>query len=566
SEGELTKHILKWGSLPDQETRRWFRQILRAVQYCHSNSIVHRDIKDNNILVDGRGNAKLSDFSLAVKLQPGEKILDFCGTLPYCAPELFGTEPYDGYPTDVWSLGVLLFVMVSGYLPFGGSSDGELMLQVQAADVTIPSHVSLDVSDVIAELLAVHPGRRPTVDQILVHPMVRDGEARSPPSCRQTLEGPSGPSIVRAMKIMGYEPEKISQSLRYQKYDQVMATYLILQHQAPWGDWHDHRGKKVLAGRCFCHPGRSSRIPCARKKASEPVFPNFDSPPEPQEEEEDEKISKQGARRHSMPAILRCQHKRTHPQHLYDQDSDGSFLSSSPDISDNYSNMASYGSLAIDQVEDEVEEEEVCPALTRVCPERAQLPRSPRGFPCPASQVSRAVPARSVQLPLLLVAFVLVRLTVGVAVACKPPSAEAEAAGRLSTLAGPVGRSARPAGRSTRLLNVPVATAPRSVEGPHSLLLGRRASNPNLRRERRCLRPTTHPLRCRLLIRNLDPTPTQGSSQSARAEPPEGTGQSERLRMRGPWHRPRGPGTPPEGPGTGTATGGPGTGTPPMGL
>ncbi|XP_008840846.1 sperm motility kinase-like [Nannospalax galili] len=258
SEGELRMHILEWGSLPDQETQRWFSQILCAVQYCHSNSIVHRDIKAENILVDGRGNAKLSNLGLAVKVQPGERIVDFHGTLPYCAPKLFGTEPYDGYPIGSWSLGVLLFIMVSGDFPFGASPPAEVRRQVLAANISIPSYISLDIFTVIIELLIIHPGRRPTADQI--------------------MEG-----------------------------------------------W----------------------------RTSEPVFPTFDFPPEPQEEEEEEeKISKQGGRRHSMPAILCCQPKKTRPQHLSNQgsDVDDSLLSSNLDISEKltYSKMGLYGSLAVD--------------------------------------------------------------------------------------------------------------------------------------------------------------------------------------------------------------------------
>ena len=70
-----------------------FSQVLRAVQYCHSSSIVHTDIKADKILVDGRANAKLGVFRLAIKLQPGDMLMGFCGTLPYCAPEVFGVEP-----------------------------------------------------------------------------------------------------------------------------------------------------------------------------------------------------------------------------------------------------------------------------------------------------------------------------------------------------------------------------------------------------------------------------------------------------------------------------------------
>ncbi|EGW02970.1 Sperm motility kinase X [Cricetulus griseus] len=117
SEGELLSHILELGSLQESEARRLFTQILHAVQYCHDNHIAHRDIKASSILLNCRGNAKLCDFGLAAKVAPGELLRDFCGTLPYCAPELFAGEAYDVCASDIWSLGVLHFLMVVGLLP-----------------------------------------------------------------------------------------------------------------------------------------------------------------------------------------------------------------------------------------------------------------------------------------------------------------------------------------------------------------------------------------------------------------------------------------------------------------
>ncbi|XP_041911678.1 sperm motility kinase X-like [Arvicola amphibius] len=100
SKGDLLHQIRKPGGLRECEARKLFTQVLQAVKYCHDNWIVHRDIKANNILIDASGNAKLCDFGLAVKVVPGTKLKNPCGTLAYCAPELFGGEPYDGYASD----------------------------------------------------------------------------------------------------------------------------------------------------------------------------------------------------------------------------------------------------------------------------------------------------------------------------------------------------------------------------------------------------------------------------------------------------------------------------------
>ncbi|XP_035304940.1 sperm motility kinase 2B-like [Cricetulus griseus] len=235
SQGDL-RHILELGSLQESEARRLFTQILLAMQYCHVNHIAHRDIKANNILLNCRGNAKLSGFDLAAKVTPGQKLRDFCGTLLYCAPELLLEKAYDGCAADIWSLGVLLFLMVVGRFPFQDSSSEGVRRQILAANVRIPEHVSRDIFNVIVKMLMIKPHRRPTVDQILMCPMIREGKPHSPPMSPQKHPGTVSRGIVSTMTVMGYKSEEITDSLRDQKYNQVMATYPILQHQSPGGD------------------------------------------------------------------------------------------------------------------------------------------------------------------------------------------------------------------------------------------------------------------------------------------------------------------------------------------
>ncbi|XP_060222311.1 sperm motility kinase X-like [Meriones unguiculatus] len=166
SEGELLRHILERGPLEEIEAQRIFTQIARAVDYCHDNRVVHRDIKATNILLDCRGNSKLIDFSLAVKVTPGQKLRGFCGTGPYCAPELFAQHEYEAYPVDVWCLGILLFLMVSGRYPFQASSFAGMKNKVTSGNLQIPHQVSINFSNVIIDLLRINPGRRPTIYSI----------------------------------------------------------------------------------------------------------------------------------------------------------------------------------------------------------------------------------------------------------------------------------------------------------------------------------------------------------------------------------------------------------------
>nr|XP_048305674.1 LOW QUALITY PROTEIN: sperm motility kinase X-like [Myodes glareolus] len=207
SKGDLLHQIRKPGGLQECKAQRLFTQVLQAVKYCHDNSIVHRDIKANNILIDSTGNAKLCDFGLAVKVVPREKLKNFCGTLAYCTPEVFGVEPYDGYASDVWNLGVLLYFMVARHVPFQASSSAGLRQQTLAANFSIPHHVPIDIFSVIVELLMINPDRRPTISQILGRPMIRDSQEQASCNPTRSLPGTLSPSIAGTMTGMGYKPE-----------------------------------------------------------------------------------------------------------------------------------------------------------------------------------------------------------------------------------------------------------------------------------------------------------------------------------------------------------------------
>ena len=123
-----------------------------------------------------------------------------------------------------------------GHFPFRASSSEGVRHQNLSANFRIPQDVSIDIFNVIIEKLMIKPQRRPTIEQIMRHPMIRERNACSPPMSRQTHPGTVSPGIVSTMTVMGYMSEEIIESLRDQNYNQVMGTYLILQHQSPVGD------------------------------------------------------------------------------------------------------------------------------------------------------------------------------------------------------------------------------------------------------------------------------------------------------------------------------------------
>ncbi|ORX89742.1 hypothetical protein K493DRAFT_232569 [Basidiobolus meristosporus CBS 931.73] len=138
---QLAEKIGKRG-ISEEKVKQYFHQIVAALSYCHSYNITHRDIKIENILVDKRDNIKLIDFGLANFYNRNAVLKTACGSLPYTAPEILRGEPYVGPEVDIWSLGVVLFVMVSGYLPFGDPSKPKNLERVMTGKVKYPSNIS----------------------------------------------------------------------------------------------------------------------------------------------------------------------------------------------------------------------------------------------------------------------------------------------------------------------------------------------------------------------------------------------------------------------------------------
>ncbi|KAM7324907.1 hypothetical protein ACRRTK_015163 [Alexandromys fortis] len=115
---DLHMFLSEVGCLKEQEARPIFQQVVSAVHFLHRRRIAHRDIKLENILIDGDGNVKLCDFGLAIHFAKGQMLKKVCGSLHYMAPEMLARKPYDGLAVDMWSLGVVLYAMVTGHYPY----------------------------------------------------------------------------------------------------------------------------------------------------------------------------------------------------------------------------------------------------------------------------------------------------------------------------------------------------------------------------------------------------------------------------------------------------------------
>ncbi|XP_031494188.1 CBL-interacting protein kinase 32-like [Nymphaea colorata] len=168
--GELFDKIVNFGRMNEDEARRYFQQLINAVDYCHSRGVYHRDLKPENLLLDDRGNLKVSDFGLSALSQQVKDdglLHTTCGTPNYVAPEVLNDRGYDGATADLWSCGVILFVLLAGYLPFDDSNISTLYKKISTADFTCPSWISLGAMQLIRKILDPNPMTRITIPEIL---------------------------------------------------------------------------------------------------------------------------------------------------------------------------------------------------------------------------------------------------------------------------------------------------------------------------------------------------------------------------------------------------------------
>ncbi|KAM4633712.1 MAP/microtubule affinity-regulating kinase 3-like [Polymixia lowei] len=233
SGGEVFDYLVAHGRMKEKEARAKFRQIVSAVQYCHQKRIVHRDLKAENLLLDADLNIKMADFGFSNEFTLGSKLDTFCGSPPYAAPELFQGKKYDGPEVDVWSLGVILYTLVSGSLPFDGQNLKELRERVLRGKYRIPFYMSTDCENLLKRFLVLNPTKRGTLEYIMKDRWINSGcdEEELRPFMEPELDT-NDQKRIDVMVGMGYSRDEIQDSLTRMKYDDITATYLLLGRKA----------------------------------------------------------------------------------------------------------------------------------------------------------------------------------------------------------------------------------------------------------------------------------------------------------------------------------------------
>ncbi|XP_048378580.1 MAP/microtubule affinity-regulating kinase 4 isoform X2 [Stegostoma tigrinum] len=247
SGGEVFDYLVSHGRMKEKEARAKFRQIVSAVQYCHQRNIVHRDLKAENLLLDGDCNIKIADFGFSNEFQFGNKLDTFCGSPPYAAPELFQGKKYDGPEVDIWSLGVILYTLVSGSLPFDGQNLKELRERVLRGKYRVPFYMSTDCENILKRFLVLNPAKRGTLEQIMKDKWINvgcDGEELRPYVEPEQDLGDN--KRIEVMIGMGYTREEIKEALTRHVYNDVTGTYLLLGRNKSEMDGSDsHSGSSL---------------------------------------------------------------------------------------------------------------------------------------------------------------------------------------------------------------------------------------------------------------------------------------------------------------------------------
>ncbi|XP_067911614.1 testis-specific serine/threonine-protein kinase 1-like [Heterodontus francisci] len=252
-QGDLLEFIKTRGALPEEVSRKMFRQLALAVKHCHELDVVHRDLKCENLLLDKDFNVKLSDFGFAKRCMSddqGRPLLSktFCGSAAYAAPEVLQGIPYQPKVYDVWSLGVILFIMVCGSMPYDDSNI-KRMLRIQKehrVDFPRSKVVPADCKELIYRMLHPDTTKRLTIDEVLEHPWLYSAKMKETPAPKKVE-----PSTEKREDKHGHAKEEKHEGKSEQKHDakyqweiETGHEWVDMKHEAKH-EWMNMKRDKV---------------------------------------------------------------------------------------------------------------------------------------------------------------------------------------------------------------------------------------------------------------------------------------------------------------------------------
>lgn len=228
---ELFDYIVQKGKMEENEGRRFFQQIISAVEYCHRHKIVHRDLKPENLLLDDQLNVKIADFGLSNFMSDGNFLKTSCGSPNYAAPEVISGKLYAGPEVDVWSCGVILYVMLCGRLPFDDEFIPALFKKISNGVYTIPNYLSQGAKNLLTRMLVVNPLNRITIHEIMQDEWFTTNIADYllPTDVPKKHSEIDENAVNQLSRTMGYDKEEILETLKNNTQNEIMDGYLLIK-------------------------------------------------------------------------------------------------------------------------------------------------------------------------------------------------------------------------------------------------------------------------------------------------------------------------------------------------
>ncbi|CAD6503226.1 BgTH12-02893 [Blumeria graminis f. sp. triticale] len=281
--GQMLDYIISHGRLKEKQARKFSRQIASALDYCHRNSIVHRDLKIENILISKTGDIKIIDFGLSNMFNPRNHLKTFCGSLYFAAPELLQAKQYTGPEVDIWSFGIVLYVLVCGKVPFDDQSMPALHAKIKKGIVDYPSWLSPECKNLISRMLVTDPRQRACLQEIMNHTWIVKGFGSAPENylpVREPLQLPLDPHVIQAMTGFDFGPPEIIQArltevLESQEY--IRAVRVAAQEREAQGPAKDQEKKRGF-GFDFYRRNYSNSRDTLTAPSSEGILPTGNDP------------------------------------------------------------------------------------------------------------------------------------------------------------------------------------------------------------------------------------------------------------------------------------------------
>ncbi|KAI9890571.1 MAG: hypothetical protein M1814_003911 [Vezdaea aestivalis] len=311
---ELYNYLLQSGSLPVEKAQRIFAQLVGAVSYVHGKSCVHRDLKLENILLDKHENVKLCDFGFTREYEGKASYLQtFCGTVCYSAPEMLKSEKYAGEKVDVWSLGVILYALLTGELPFDDDQDMITKRKILNEDPKWPNHLTEDSRHLLGLLLSKRPLLRPSLADILAHPFLSEHAPNQQAILKLHQPAPFTTRIekdtLERMKSAGVDIDQVIENVLSQRCDALAGWWALLLEKEERKEKRRERKRKEKEGelktlrRLSAASSRLERIAPTLKEVAEEGYEHYSptSLDAPRSRGREKRRSAQGRKYQSIP-------------------------------------------------------------------------------------------------------------------------------------------------------------------------------------------------------------------------------------------------------------------------